>query len=86
MQEIRLGVKAKDKITGFEGIIVTQLICLFGCTQWGIAGENYDPKEQKRAPTEYFDEGRVEWTGPGLLPEEVIGNKPGPDFNADGPK
>jgi len=81
-----LGKKAKDKITGFSGIIVTKLICLFGCNQYGIAGQAYDDKEQKRAPTEYFDEGRVEILGDGITAAEVSVDRPGADFNADAPR
>lgn len=82
---VKLGVLAKDKITGWEGIVVTQLICLFGCNQWGIAGNKISEK-MERPPTEYFDEGRVEWTGVGIQPEEVAGDKPGADNNSDGPR
>lgn len=85
-QTLVLGKKAKDKITGFEGILVSRIIFLFGCEQWGIAGQSFDEKEAKRAPTEYFDDGRIEITGPGIAAEEVTGKIPGPDFNADRPK
>lgn len=81
---VALGVKAKDKITGYEGIVVTQLICLFGCSQWGISGTAFS-KEGKRPDTEYFDEGRVEKTGEGITAAEVAGEKPGADFNSDAP-
>ena len=37
-----LGKKAKDKITGFEGIIVGKIIYLFGCNQYGIAPKNFN--------------------------------------------
>lgn len=86
MQTVKLGVQAKDKITGFEGIVVTQLICLMGCNQWGISGQTYNFKEGTRPPTEYFDEGRVEWIGSGILPEDVRVEKNGADFNADLPR
>lgn len=85
MNTVKLGCQAKDKITGFEGVVVTQLVCLFGCNQWGIAGQIFDHKEGKRSPTEYFDEGRVEWTGAGIAPEEVRAEKPGADRNPDAP-
>lgn len=84
-ERVKLGVTGRDKITGFQGIVVTQLICLFGCSQWGLAGTTYDPKEQKRAPTEYFDEGRVEYVDAGIHPKEVQAERPGCDFNADRP-
>ncbi len=81
-----LGKKAKDKITNFEGIIIGKISYLFGCDQYGIAGQNYDAKEQKRAPTEWFDEGRVEILGDGIAASEVQVEKPGADFNFDTPR
>lgn len=82
-----LGKQARDKITGYEGIIVTKVDSLFGCTQFGIAGQVYNTDKKERAPTEYFDEGRIVIIGPGIRPDEVqsaSGN--GPDFNSDLPK
>ena len=80
-----LGKKAKDKITNFEGIIVGKITYLFGCNQYGLAGQTYDAKENKRAPTEWFDEGRIEIIGEGITAAEVKADKPGADFNADTP-
>jgi len=81
-----LGKSGRDKITGFEGIIVTQLISLFGCMQYGIAPTVYDKEKSKRGDTEYFDEGRVEILGAGITAAEVKVKKPGADFNYDAPK
>lgn len=82
-----LGKKAKDKITNFEGIIVGKIEYLFGCNQYGIAGQKYDDKEQKRAPTEWFDEGRIEILGEGITAIEVAADSgPGADFNFDTPR
>lgn len=80
------GKEARDKITGFKGIIVTKLTCLFGCAQYGIAQQRFDDKEQKRGSTEYFDEGRIEIIGEGINPDEVKVETPGADFNGDAPK
>jgi len=71
---LNLGKKAKDKITGFEGIIVGKISYLFGCAQYGIAPE---AKDGKVSETHYFDEGRIEVIGNGILPEEVSTEKPG---------
>lgn len=78
-----LGKEAKDKVTGFEGIIVTKLICLFGCAQYGIT-----PKvtaDNKKLDTLYFDEGRIEIIGQGIKPEDVQVATGGCDFNSDAP-
>jgi hypothetical protein len=71
MEKITLGKLAKDKITGFEGIIIGRTEYLFGCDVYGLAGQAYDPKEAKRAPTEWFDDGRLEIIGAGITVEEV---------------
>lgn len=81
-----LGKQVKDKITGFEGIAVTKLIALFGCCQYGVSARVYDSEKSKRGETEYFDEGRLEVTGPGIAAEEVQADKPGADFNPDAPR
>lgn len=79
-----LGKKAKDKVTGFEGIIVTKLICLFGCAQYGLTPPVDD--KGKKYDTQYFDEGRLEITGEGIQPSDVQAESPGCDFNSDAPR
>ena len=71
---IELGCKGKDKITGFEGIIISHVKYLYGCNQYGITGPMLEGKPGK---TEYFDEGRVEVTGPGISAESVQVEEPG---------
>lgn len=79
---IRLGLKAKDKITGFEGIITSKVTYFYGCDQYGIAPE---VRDGKIGDTNYFDEGRIEIIGTGILPEEVQTEKPG-GLNRDCPR
>lgn len=69
-----LGKQAKDKVTGFEGIIVGHTKYLFGCDCYGIAPQ---AKEGKVNDTAWFDAGRVEIIGNGVAPESVQGEKPG---------
>jgi hypothetical protein len=71
---INLGQKAKDKITGFRGIITGRAQYLYGCDQYCIVPPAQDGKI---ASGEWFDEGRIEVIGPGVLPEEVQVSKPG---------
>ncbi len=78
MFKIELGVKAKDKITGFKGIIVGRAEHLFGCNTYGISPQTL--KDGQRINTEWFDEGRIEVTGKGIKPEEVKATKPGSDY------
>ncbi|MFG6376126.1 MAG: hypothetical protein K1W05_09445 [Desulfovibrio sp.] len=69
-----LGKKAKDKVTGFEGIITAKVIYLYGCAQYGIAPA---AKDGKVGDTCYFDEGRIEILGEGIAPEAVTASEPG---------
>jgi hypothetical protein len=71
---INLGQKAKDKITGFEGILTGRAQYLFGCDQYCTAPP---AKDGKIGESQWFDEGRIEITGKGVLPEEVQVAKPG---------
>ena len=77
-----LGKEAKDKITGFEGIIIGKINYLFGCAQYGIAPKSKDGKVND---TNWFDEGRVEIIGNGIAPEEVKVEKNG-GVNRDCPR
>lgn len=83
--ELKLGVEAKDKITGFKGIVVGHANYLFGCDRWGVAPKASN-KDGKFNDTEWFDEGRIEVVGKGISPKEVTGKKPGADTNADDPR
>lgn len=69
-----LGKQGRDRITGFEGIIISRIKFLFGCDNLGIASKT---KDGAPGPTEYFDKARVEITGPGIEPELVQESKPG---------
>ncbi len=79
---IQLGQKGRDKITGFEGIIISHVKYLFGCDQYGLTPQATDGK---LGDTNYFDEGRIEVIGRGILPEEVQVEKKG-GINRDCPK
>jgi len=78
----KLGKHAKDKVTGFSGIIIGKITYLFGCTQYGIAPAS---TEGKVNDTYWFDEGRVEILGKGVSKEEVVVEKPG-GVNKDCPR
>ena len=71
---IKLGQKAKDKITGFKGIITGRAQYLYGCDQYCIvpAAAKGEIKEGH-----WFDEGRVEVTGKGIEPKAVQVKRPG---------
>lgn len=63
-----LGKKAKDKITGFEGIIIGKANYLTGCAQYGITPQAKDGEVKE---SKWFNEGRIEITGEGISPEDV---------------
>lgn len=80
---IELGQKAKDKITGFEGIITGRASYLYGCDQYVLAPPA--DKDGKIADSHWFDEGRIEITGPGVAAADVQVEKPGGP-NRDAPR
>jgi hypothetical protein len=71
---IDLGQKARDKVTGFEGIITGRAQYLYGCDQYCIVPP---AKDGKIGSAEWFDEGRIEVVGRGILPKDVRAEKPG---------
>lgn len=71
---INLGLKAKDKITGFEGILTGRAQYLYGCDQYCIVPPARDGKVGE---VQWFDEGRIEITGKGISPKDVQVQKPG---------
>lgn len=77
--KFELGLQAKDKITGLTGILIGRTEYLFGCNVYGIAPQVLN--EGKRPDTEWFDEGRIEITGPGVSAEEVSSEKPGCEYH-----
>jgi hypothetical protein len=79
-----LGIEARDKITGAKGILIGRCEYMFGCTQYGMAPRV--AKDGKKPDTDWFDEGRLEVIGRGILPAEVKGKRPGADVNPDHPR
>ncbi len=79
-----LGKLGKDKITGFQGIIIGKIEYLFGCTQYGLAPRALN-EGNKIIETNWFDEGRIEIIGEGIAVEEVQAERPG-GINRDCPK
>ena len=64
-----LGVKAKDKLTGFEGILIGRADHITGCNTYGLKG-NLD-KEGNPQEAVWFDEGMIIVTGDGIQPNSV---------------
>lgn len=78
-----LGKEARDKVTKFQGIIVSKITYLTGCDQYVVTppvGADGKPGE-----TNYFDVGRMEIVGEGVTASEVQTEvKGGP--NRDAPR
>lgn len=73
------GKLAKDKITGFEGIITSKHYYITGCAQYGLQPKI--DKDGKVPDSRYFDEGRVEiLESEQILPESVQAEDNGCDF------
>lgn len=58
MIRIELGDRAKDRITGFEGIVVAEMAWLFGCRRLTLQPEAL--KDGKPVDRQTFDEPEVE--------------------------
>lgn len=71
------GKKAKDKVTGFEGIITGKIYYMYGCSQY-LLTPSVD-KDGKKQNGEWFDEGRVQVFEMAVEPESVKVEKGGCD-------
>jgi hypothetical protein len=56
--KFRLGMKAKDSITGFEGIIIARIEYLTGCQQYQLLRED-EVDEKGKEITLWVDEYRI---------------------------
>lgn len=76
---MEFGKKAKDKISGFEGIITGKCFYITGCSQYLLQppAKDGDFKEGH-----WFDEGRLEYAGGGVSLESVQTEDPGCDIPA----
>ena len=74
MKTIKLGVKAKDKVTGFTGIVIAKSQWLTGCDTYGLK-----PKSVKNQieDAQWFDEGQIEIIGKGVPIKEIKSKKNG---------
>lgn len=73
---IELGVLARDKVTGFTGIITGKATYITGCDQYVLVPKMTEG-DKEPAKSQWFDEGRLEVVGIGITREEVTGEKDG---------
>ncbi|MFZ2804289.1 MAG: hypothetical protein WA001_03625 [Patescibacteria group bacterium] len=60
---MKFGDRAKDKISGFEGILTGRTTWQTGCDQWCIAPTTLD-KDGNLRESKWFDIMRIEVTAP----------------------
>lgn len=66
--EIKLGMKAKDKVTGFKGIIISRTVFLNGCVRYTLQPEV--SKKDGTIPSEaWFDEQQIDIIDEGVAME-----------------
>lgn len=70
-----LGKKAKDKITGFQGILTARCEFLTGCNRYAI--QPTELKDGKPIDAIYFDEAQIEIVSDGISEKDVQGEKKG---------
>lgn len=71
----KLGDKAKDKITGFSGILTARCEFLTGCNRYCIQPQEL--KDGKPIDSIYFDEAQIEIISEGISEKDVQGEKKG---------
>ncbi len=76
---LELGKKAKDKVTGFEGILTGHCKYLYGCDQYLITPPV--DKNGSKPDGQWLDSGRIEITGEGINAEEVQADEAGGENN-----
>lgn len=70
-----LGKRAKDKITGFAGILTARCEFLTGCNRYCI--QPTELKDGKPIDSIYFDESQIEIVGDGISGKDVQGEEKG---------
>ncbi len=81
--EFELGVRVRDTVTGFTGIVVCWLVYLNGCEHYGVVPA-YDAEKHagKYPAVEYIDVGQLEEVDAGIYKQDntihgnVIPTKP----------
>ena len=56
---IKIGQRIRDKITGFEGVVIGKTIWLTGCNTFGLQSEK-TTDDGTPLKTQWFDENRLE--------------------------
>lgn len=82
--EIKLGDRAKDRLTGFTGIVTGIHKFISGCNKVTLAPEEL--KDGKPVETQWFDVQFIEVIKPGAFPLDNGKTPGGPDRSPSGPQ
>lgn len=74
-KDANFGKLVRDKVTGFEGVVIGRCDYLYGCSQYGIVPKV--DKDGKTGEVHWFDAGRIEVVGAGVSVESVQADEPG---------
>jgi len=74
--KIELGMEVKDRVTGFQGIVVHRITFLNGCDRMGVQPK-VSKKEMELPEVKSFDEPDLEFVANGLYepPEKPVKEK-----------
>lgn len=78
--KIKLGLEAKDKITGFKGIITGHADYLTGCDQYLLQPKSKADGDFNEG--RWFDEGRIEIIKEAMTKKDVKAKENGCDYSA----
>jgi len=81
--KFELGVKVKDVITGFTGVVTARCEHITSCNTYAVNPQ--EVSESKPVEPAWFDENRMELIGDGITLPELNNSKPGAgNLNPDG--
>ena len=80
MFEFELGVKVKDQITGFTGIVISRCEYLNKCIRYGVQAQKLT--DNGKVIELWLDEQDIRQTGPGLTTKK----KTSPNLGTGGPR
>ena len=78
--EIKLGYRARDVITGFEGIIIAKIEFINGCIQYNLIGKA--PNSGEKIPDIWVDWQRIKVIDDGVRDMFFSDPSGGPSSNA----
>lgn len=78
---IELGKVARDKMTGFEGVVMAKTEYLYGCTRWGLLNTKLSKEGAPQQDYIWFDEPQLDYAGPtpfsiGAHPSKAVDTHP----------